>query len=75
MYYEINVSKLNEKTLEYKHYFATAKRSLTSYDEAVIVLNHFVQLFPEPEYKISVSYNPETFTGYNVKSFLNMNKE
>lgn len=40
MYYEINVAYNG------RHYFATADRSLRSYDEAASMYRHFTKLFP-----------------------------
>lgn len=72
MSYEINVSKKRENSKEYSHYFATAPRSLKSKEETKDMLLVFLEKFPEPEYKISVSYNPETGFYYPTpESFLN----
>jgi len=73
MYYEICVSKLRDKGQykdQYIHYFATAKRSLTSRSEARIVLAHFVQIFPAPMYFISISKQEEIGEGFDVQDFL-----
>ena len=50
MYYEINVS------LNGKHFFATAERSITNPWDLKDKLNIFIEKFPESEgYKISVT--------------------
>lgn len=50
MYYEINV------TLSGKHFFATAKRSITNPWDLKEKLKVFIQKFPESEgYKLSVT--------------------
>jgi len=69
MYYEINVSK-KDKDGTYRHYFATARRSLTNSTNAVMVLKHFQVLFPTPDYDIIVSKHFEQFTGYSPDAFL-----
>jgi hypothetical protein len=54
MPYEINVS------LNGRHYFATAPRSLTTSKDAVTMTLDFIKRFPATDgFKISVSYNPE----------------
>jgi hypothetical protein len=75
MYYEINVSKkrgagwLNPN--DYGHYFATAPRSLQSKKETKAMLKHFLEIFPEPEYKISVCKEIQEGIYYpNAKQFL-----
>jgi len=77
MYYEINVAKKDDKKtygnyneISYKHYFATAKRSLTSRDETIKILKEFMVKFPEPEYKISINYHPENSFMYSPEEFL-----
>jgi len=51
MYYEINVAKNG------KHYFATAKRSLTNERDAKALWADLKQRFPESEgFVLSVSY-------------------
>jgi len=74
MYYEINVAKLEEKTLQYKHFFATAKRSLTTIRETKSMVKLFIEKFPEPEYNITVSYIPEVSEMYNTKDFLELER-
>lgn len=50
MYYEINVS------LNGKHLFATAERSITDINKANMVYKLFVEKFPEEDgYKINVT--------------------
>ena len=71
MYYEINVAKLCNDGKTYSHYFATAKRSITSEDRLKNVLIHFKSLFPYPSYSISASYHPETGEGINISRLLN----
>ena len=51
MYYEINVS------LNGRHFFATAERSVTDRHKLKEVYNTFKEKFPEEEgYKITVTY-------------------
>jgi hypothetical protein len=72
-FFEINVAKKdgeysNGETM-YKHYFATAERSITSDEKIKEVYAHFKTIFPKPEYNITVTYysgcgkrvNPEEF--------------
>lgn len=50
MYYEINVS------LNGRHLFATAERSVTDHHKLQVVYNLFMEKFPEDEgYKITVT--------------------
>lgn len=56
MYYEINVS------LNGRHFFATAKRSITTTSDLKKVYPVIKAKFPEEEgYKIMVSEHPEVF--------------
>lgn len=77
MYYEINVSKRDNPNthlgkLGYSHYFATAPRSLTDRESAINMVKVFQEKFPEPEYQISVSYDPEEGIYYPTpEDFLN----
>ena len=71
MYYEINVAKLCNDGKTYSHYFATAKRSITSESALKNILIHFNMLFPTPNYSISASYHPETGEGINISRLLN----
>ena len=70
MYYEINVAKKDKKG-EYRHYFATAKRSITTQTQLQEMTKHFMTVFPAPEYHISVSYVPEVSYGMEAQDFLN----
>lgn len=56
MYYEINVSKLNERTGRYHHFFATAERSCTNSWHFQKVLIAMKERFLEPEYRITATY-------------------
>lgn len=56
MYYEINVSKLNERTGRYHHFFATAERSCTNSWDFQKVLIAMKERFLEPEYRITATY-------------------
>jgi hypothetical protein len=69
MFFEINVSK-KDKDGTYRHYFATADRSLGNSTKAVMLLKHFQKLFPCPAYDVTVSKHPEQFTGYSPDEFL-----
>lgn len=70
MYYEINVSKKDGKN-SYKHYFATAKRSITFEKEMILMVKHFSIVFPEPEYHIMVTYYSESGLILDVNEILN----
>lgn len=72
MYYEINVAKLDPKTLTYKHFFATAKRSLKNRKETKEMVKLFIEKFPEPEYNITISYSPEISENYSIQYFLEL---
>lgn len=71
MYYEINVAKMNEKTKRFEHYFATNKRSITTTDKAIEVGKKFKELFPFPEYDVTISYHSEGYLGTGLDAFLN----
>lgn len=71
MYYEINVSK-KAKNGMYKHYFATAERSLDSLSEAQNMVIVFMEKFPEPKFKINVTRYEETIKGWDEYSFINV---
>ena len=65
MYYEINVAKLvkgHGGKKEYRHFFATAKRSLTSERLLKEAVKIFKEKFPKPEYDLSCTY----YTGQGV---------
>jgi hypothetical protein len=68
MYYEINIAKKDKEG--YKHYFATAPRSLTHEDEFLLVLKDLTAKFPEPEFNITATYNPESGKILDVKELL-----
>lgn len=72
MYYEINVSKKDSKNT-YKHYFATAKRSITYEEELIPMVKHFSIVFPKPEYCISITYYSESGVILDVDKLLNKN--
>lgn len=60
MYYEINVS------LNGKHYFATAERSLTDKETAVNMAIHFKFLFPEKDgYLVDLKSTEKTWKEVN----------
>ena len=69
MYYEINVAKKDNKG-EYRHYFATDKRSITTKKQLIETTSHFMVVFPAPEYNISVSYVPEVSFGMSAEKFI-----
>lgn len=56
MHYEIIVCKLNEKDGHYYHLFATADRSCQNLHSLKEVYKELKEKFPEPLYKISVTY-------------------
>lgn len=69
MYYEINVSK------DGRHFFATAKRSITSKEELKIKLQVIMEKFPEDEgYTVMVFYYPESGSTISVESILSEKK-
>jgi hypothetical protein len=66
MYYEINVS------LNGKHFFATADRSIGSTYELKKVLPVIVAKFPESEgYNVSVTYHENVGHGVDIDEVLN----
>ena len=67
MYYEINVSKETEHG--YRHYFATAQRSITSRAQLILVAKDFSERFPAPEFNISVRYVPEVSVSMEYEAF------
>lgn len=72
MYYEINVAKKVNRAGQperYEHYFATAPRSITYSEKALLMLKEFQRLFPEPEYNITIKENSEQFTFYSPEEF------
>ena len=56
MYYEINISKLDEKTGRYHHFFATSERSCTNPWDFKKVLSAMKERFLAPEYCITATY-------------------
>ena len=70
MYYEINIAKMG-KDRQYHHYFATAKRSLDNLDEAKQMVKVFMEKFPEPKFKIGVSYYKGIVEGWDAYEFIN----
>lgn len=67
MYYEINISKRNDKG-DYIHFFATAERSITSMHHLKIVYTELAKAFPEPEYNITASYNQKIGEFINIET-------
>lgn len=67
--YEINVSK-READGGYRHYFATASRSITNRLALEKVVADFVNRFPSPEFNISVSYTPQKGMIMSARSFM-----
>ena len=70
MYYEINVSK-RQPNGGYKHYFATAKRSITSESELTTILKDFDVKFPQPEFHLSATYHSEGGAILDINKYLN----
>lgn len=70
MYYEINVAKKKTENGRYEHYFATAPRSITYFEKALLMLKEFQRLFPAPEFEITIKENPEQFNGYSPEEFV-----
>lgn len=67
MYYEINISKKNNKG-DYVHFFATAERSITSEEHLVNVYDKLNECFPSPEYKLTVTNWRSTGSNVNILS-------
>lgn len=69
-HYEVNVSKCENPVgrgsspPRYKHFFATAPRSIKCKADLRAVLDEFKVKFPEPEYMVSATYNE--CIGYSV---------
>jgi len=55
MAYEINVSKKDSKGT-YRHFFATAERSITTSSKLTTVYEELSDAFPSPEYHMSVTH-------------------
>lgn len=75
MHYEINVSKLDDGNYNhghktYRHFFATAPRSIQTEDKLKTVLIEFKKAFPEPEYKISATQERSVGTSIDVEEIL-----
>jgi hypothetical protein len=74
MYYEINVYK-NVRThinddITFKHFFATAPRSITTKAKLKEVLTTFLVVFPEPMYGISVTMDKEEREGVFISEII-----
>ncbi len=73
MYYEINVAKQDfigtSERFTYKHFFATAKRSITTENELKEVLKHLVVAFPKPEFDITVTMYEERGDFVNIEDY------
>ena len=74
MFYEVNISKFNKKTVpnSYRHYFATAPRSITNKLDLKIILEDFVVKFPEPEFNITVTKDEQVQKSVDIKEILNL---
>lgn len=63
MYYEINVAKTTHSVSalgsKFRHFFATAPRSITTLDELIVVYNALHEAFPLPDYVITVAQYEE----------------
>lgn len=70
MYYEINVAKTNHSVSslgsKYRHFFATAPRSITTLDELREVYDAIREAFPLPDHIISVTRYEETGTSVDM---------
>ena len=78
MYYEINIAKLvkvDSRSSSYKHFFATAKRSITTEFELNEVLKHLVVAFPKPEFCISIAQYEERGLIIDPETILNKYNE
>jgi len=75
MFYEINVAKDTKSNyrneVNYRHFFATAPRSITTDDELKTALEIFMVAFPEPMYNITVTRDDQRSEGVNIEDFLN----
>ena len=61
MYYEINIS------LNGKHFFATAERSITDHEKFILVLRELKKAFPKKDgYEISASRYETTGTRIKI---------
>lgn len=66
MHYEINVAKKNPKTGNWEHLFATAKRSITTWNELVRVYTEIAKAFCGEDYHITVEQWAETGRSVDV---------
>lgn len=55
MHYEINIAKKEKDSSSYRHFFATAPRSITDDQKLFEVVRELKKKFPEPEYNLTVS--------------------
>lgn len=67
MYYEVNVTRMRDgdeikkySQQRYEHWFATAARSIQDKQKASQVYQDMIKRFPEPKFKITVSFYEET---------------
>lgn len=71
MYYEINVAKLTPRG-DYKHFFATSERSITTLDSLKEVATALNKAFPVPEFRITVTREEHIGYGMSLKEVLDV---
>lgn len=74
MYYEINVAKIEENSFNngkiYRHYFATAPRSVTTEQEMKEMVVRFSNVFPAPEFNMTVTLWEKRGKGINISKLI-----
>jgi len=74
MYYEINIAKQSKlgriERPDYRHFFATAERSITTESELKAVLLYLVPAFPMPEFNITVTKWEKLGEQVNIEDIL-----
>jgi hypothetical protein len=70
MYYEINIAKTTHSVAalgsKYRHFFATAPRSITTLDELIEVYDALREAFPLPDYIMTVTQYEEFGKSVNM---------
>jgi hypothetical protein len=74
MYFEINVAKKSKIDGAYRHYFATAERSISTETELKGMLIHFKHLFPEPEFNIIATGYEKIGHPVDINELLDINE-
>lgn len=69
---EINIARLEKSSFDgsssYRHFFATTERSITDVNDLKKVLPEIRAKFPEPEYSLSISVDPEVSFGFDIST-------